>query len=280
MNDTSNRPQDRTDAMGHGPASSKAFISLDDDALRTEGSPDGMRRRPGRHGKNIVLAAGAVLCVALIVLCLGFIRPSDSGGWSVAWLFQTTEDATTQGSGTVEETEPAGEETSSEEGTPAADDSNTATSGVASGDESSTDGSGQDAAVATGATGGASSSGAANGGAPSSQDAPATAPSAPATVTVGVSVSSSAVGNPVSASGTYTFEQGATVYDALCALGLPMNAQGSQFGVYVSAIGGLAEKDHGDMSGWVYTVNGNTVNTSASSYVLSDGDQVSWFYVV
>lgn len=275
MNDTSKRPQDGPDS-----ASSKSFISLDNDVSRAGGGSGDTGRQPGRPGKSIVLGAGAVLCVALIVLCLGFIRPSDSGGWSVAWLFQTTEDATTQGSGTVEETEPAGEETSSEEGTPAADDSNTATSGVASGDESSTDGSGQDAAVATGATGGASSSGAANGGAPSSQDAPATAPSAPATVTVGVSVSSSAVGNPVSASGTYTFEQGATVYDALCALGLPMNAQGSQFGVYVSAIGGLAEKDHGDMSGWVYTVNGNTVNTSASSYVLSDGDQVSWFYVV
>ncbi|MCI7730612.1 DUF4430 domain-containing protein [Enorma burkinafasonensis] len=275
MNDTSNRPQNAPDS-----ASSKPFISLDGDASRTEGGSGDTGRCPGRPGKSIVLGAGAVLCVALIVLCLGFIHPSDSGGWSVAWLFQTTEDVAPQGSAAAGEMEPAGEEASSEEGSSAADEPDAAASGVASGDEGSTDGSGQGAAVATGATGTASSSGAAGGDAPSSQDTPATAPSAPATVTVGVSVSSSAVGNPVSASGTFTFEQGATVYDALCALGLPMNAQGSQFGVYVSAIGGLAEKEHGDMSGWVYTVNGNTVNTSASSYVLSDGDQVSWFYVV
>ena len=275
MNDTSKRPQDAPDS-----ASSKSFISLDGDASRAEGGSGDTGRHPGRYGTSIVHGAGAVLCVAHNVINHGIIRPSDSGGWSVAWLFQTTEDVAPQGSAPTGEMEPAGEEASSEEGSSAADEPDAATSGVASGDESSTDGSGQDAAVATGAAGAASSSGAAGGDAPSSQDAPATAPSTPATVTVGVSVSSSAVGNPVSASGTDTFEQGATVYDALCALGLPMNAQGSQFGVYVSAIGGLAEKDHGDMSGWVYTVNGNTVNTSASSYVLSDGDQVSWFYVV
>ena len=87
------------------------------------------------------------------------------------------------------------------------------------------------------------------------------------------------MGNPVSASGSFTFEQGATVYDALCALGLSVNAQSSQFGVYVAAIGGLAEKEHGGTSGWVFTVNGGRVNVSASSCRLSDGDVVRWSYV-
>ncbi len=32
------------------------------------------------------------------------------------------------------------------------------------------------------------------------------------------------MGNPVSGGGTFTFNQGATVYDALCACGLSMNA--------------------------------------------------------
>lgn len=104
--------------------------------------------------------------------------------------------------------------------------------------------------------------------------------SAPAgTVTVYVSVSSSAVGNPVSGGGTFTFNQGATVYDALCACGLSMNASNTGYGIYVSAIGGLAEKEHGGHSGWMYSVNGSVPMTACSNYVLSNGDSVSWYYV-
>ncbi len=104
--------------------------------------------------------------------------------------------------------------------------------------------------------------------------------SAPAgTVTVYVSVSSSAVGNPVSGGGTFTFNQGATVYDALCACGLSMNASNTGYGIYVSAIGGLAEKEHGGHSGWMYSVNGAVPMTACSNYMLSNGDSVSWYYV-
>lgn len=104
--------------------------------------------------------------------------------------------------------------------------------------------------------------------------------SAPAgTVTVYVSVSSSAVGNPVSGGGTFTFNQGATVYDALRACGLSMNASNTGYGIYVSAIGGLAEKEHGGHSGWMYSVNGAVPMTACSNYVLSNGDSVSWYYV-
>lgn len=99
------------------------------------------------------------------------------------------------------------------------------------------------------------------------------------TVTVYVSVSSSAVGNPVSGGGTFTFNQGATVYDALCACGLSMNASNTGYGIYVSAIGGLAEKEHGGHSGWMYSVNGAVPMTACSNYVLSNGDSVSWYYV-
>ena len=95
----------------------------------------------------------------------------------------------------------------------------------------------------------------------------------------GTSVSSSAVGNPVSGGGTFTFNQGATVYDALCACGLSMNASNTGYGIYVSAIGGLAEKEHGGHSGWMYSVNGAVPMTACSNYVLSNGDSVSWYYV-
>ena len=102
---------------------------------------------------------------------------------------------------------------------------------------------------------------------------------APKTVTVSILVDSSAVGGPVSGSGTFTFEEGATVYDALCALGLSIGSQDSIHGVYVSSINGLAEKEHGGSSGWMYAVNGKLPNMACSAYKLRDGDSIQWRYV-
>ncbi len=99
------------------------------------------------------------------------------------------------------------------------------------------------------------------------------------TVTVSVSVSSSAADGRVSGSASPTFEKGATAYDALCATGLSVTARSSQYGIYVSAIGGLAEFEYGGNSGWMYSVNGSAPNVSCGSYVLKDGDHVSWYYV-
>lgn len=102
---------------------------------------------------------------------------------------------------------------------------------------------------------------------------------APKTVTVSISVDSSAVGGPVSGSGTFTFEEGATVYDALCALGFSIGSQDSIHGVYVSSINGLTEKEHGASSGWMYAVNGKLPNMACSAYKLVDGDSIQWRYV-
>lgn len=102
---------------------------------------------------------------------------------------------------------------------------------------------------------------------------------APKTISVSISVDSSSVGGPVSASGTFNFEEGATVYDALCALGLSIRSQDSVYGVYVSSINGLAEKEHGASSGWMYAVNGSLPNMACSAYKLSDGDSIQWRYV-
>lgn len=164
------------------------------------------------------------------------------------------------------------------------------------GDGSSSDNSGSSGSSDSG-SGSSSSSSAGSGSSPSSSGASSSSSgsssssssaggssqpgtSAPAgTVTVYVSVSSSAVGNPVSGGGTFTFNQGATVYDALCACGLSMNASNTGYGIYVSAIGGLAEKEYGGHSGWMYSVNGAVPMTACSNYVLSNGDSVSWYYV-
>ena len=104
-------------------------------------------------------------------------------------------------------------------------------------------------------------------------------PPADNTVTVTVTIDSSAAGSPVSLSTTLTFEQGATVYDALVGTGVAVGASQTAYGVYVSSIGGLAEKQYGPNSGWTYYVNGAFVNTACSGCILSDGDSVLWTYV-
>lgn len=149
-----------------------------------------------------------------------------------------------------------------------------------SSDSGSSSSSGGSSSSNAGSGSNSSSSGASSSSSSSASGSSQPGTSAPAgTVTVYVSVSSSAVGNPVSGGGTFMFNQGATVYDALCACGLSMNASNTGYGIYVSAIGGLAEKEHGGHSGWMYSVNGAVPMTACSNYVLSNGDSVSWYYV-
>ncbi len=49
---------------------------------------------------------------------------------------------------------------------------------------------------------------------------------------------------------------------------------------YVKSIGGLAEKDCGSNSGWLYSVNGEFPNVAANKYELKPGDEMVWIYTV
>lgn len=236
-----------------------------------------------RSRKPFVAALVAVACLTLIVACLGFVHPSSDGGWSVAWLFQTTAETAT-GSGEAAGIDDDADAASSAED--ASSDADASASQATGGADTSTSSAAGDDAASQGGDAEGNSSGAEKPGA--AQDGSSTsspgggdgAGQQPQTVTISVSIDSSSVGSPVSASGTYTFERGATAYDALCALGVSVNAGNTGFGVYVSAIGGLAEKEHGATSGWLYTVNGAQPATAASNYELSDGDVVRWVYSV
>ena len=54
---------------------------------------------------------------------------------------------------------------------------------------------------------------------------------------------------------------------------------GSSHGmVYISGINYIYEFDFGDLSGWVYHVNGITPSRNCGEYVLSDGDRIEWLY--
>lgn len=280
-----------------------SFIQFDDAKQQGAASAASAPRRKTLLG---VLTAA---CTILIVVSLGFVHPSESGAWSIDWIIQTvtgesvvTKDTKVSGSTTTsgeasskdsKSSNDAKDESKHSDESKSKDDSESsnkesdkssdskksdgqdgkksgdksAAQNTGAGDTSNASGGGQSSDGASSSNGGNASSGGQGGSQESNY------------VTVSVSVTSSAVGNPVSSGGTFTFNEGATVYDALCALGLSVNAHGSSYGMYVSAIGGLAEKQYGGTSGWMYSVNGTTPMTACSNYVLSNGDNVVWYYV-
>lgn len=297
-------PDKPKETSGQQPDSS--FIQLDDPKQKGAASAASASRHKAPLG---VLTAA---CTILIVVSLGFVHPSTSGAWSIDWIIQTvtgesvvTKDSKGSGSSAASGEASSKDSKSSNDAkdepkgsNDAKDDSGSSNKesdkssdskksedqdGKKSGDKSTAQntGAGDTSNVSGGASsgGGQPSDGASssNGGNASSGGQSGSQESNYVTVTV--SVTSSAVGNPVSSGGTFTFNEGATVYDALCALGLSVNAHGSSYGTYVSAIGGLAEKQHGGTSGWMYSVNGTTPMTACSNYVLSNGDNVVWYYV-
>lgn len=283
-----------------------SFIQLDDAKQKGAASAASAPRRKALVG--VFTAA----CVALIVVSLGFVHPSTSGAWSIDWIVQAVtgesvvaNDARGAGSAAAsgkadsknskasgdakDKSKDSGDAKGDSESSNKSSDKNSDGKksedqrGKKSGDVSAAQNT--ETADTSNTSGGTSSGGgqssggasASNGGTASSGGQGGT--QEPSYVTVTVAVTSSAVGNPVSAGGTYTFNEGATVYDALCALGLSVNAHGSSYGTYVAAIGGLAEKQYGGTSGWMYSVNGSTPMTACSNYVLSNGDNVVWYYV-
>ena len=279
----SNKPQDADSKQ-----SESSFIQLDDAKQKGAASAASVSRR-----KALVGALTAV-CVVLIVVPLGFIQPSSSGAWSIDWIAQAVtgesvvaKDASVSGSTTVSGKVASKDSKSSDNAKDGSKDSKRDSKEKKSESKDGKTSNNASAGQGSESTGGSSSSsggGSATGGGSASNSGSASAGNQggsrqPGYVTVTVSVTSSAVGNPVSSGGTFTFNEGATVYDALCALGLSVNAHGSSYGTYVAAIGGLAEKEHGGTSGWMYSVNGVTPNTACSNYVLSNGDRVVWYYV-
>lgn len=299
----------------NGQQPDSSFIQLDDPKQKGAASAASAPRRKALTG---VLTAA---CVALIVISLGFVHPSESGAWSIDWIVQTVtgesvvakdakgSDSTVasgkagskdskSSDGSNDESKGSDKSDSKKESESSDKESNKGSDskksedkdGKKSGEKNSnkkTDGNQSTSQNSTssggaGSTPGASSSSSGASSAPDNGNASTGdqgSSQQPSYVTVTVSVTSSAVGNPVSSGGTFTFNEGATVYDALCALGLSVNARGSSYGTYVSAIGGLAEKQYGGTSGWMYSVNGTTPMTACSNYVLSNGDSVVWYYV-
>ena len=50
--------------------------------------------------------------------------------------------------------------------------------------------------------------------------------------------------------------------------------------VYIEGIAYLYEFDYGDLSGWIYHINGAVPSVGCGKYILSDGDRVEWLYTL
>lgn len=292
----SSKPQD---VESKQPDSS--FIQLDDTKQKGAASAASAPRR------KVLVGALTAACTVLIVVSLGFVQPSSSGAWSIDWITRAVAGKSVAGSGSAashkaeagsSSSDAADSESKESDESDSKDDSESSDKdakkdskekksedkgGKTSNNASAGQGS-ESAGGSSSSDGSSSGGGSVSGGGSASNGGNASAGNQggsqqPGYVTVTVAVTSSAVGNPVSSGGTFTFNEGATAYDALCALGLSVNAHGSSYGTYVAAIGGLAEKEHGGTSGWMYSVNGVAPNTACSNYVLHNGDSVVWYYV-
>ena len=49
--------------------------------------------------------------------------------------------------------------------------------------------------------------------------------------------------------------------------------------VYLQGVGNIYEKDFGDMSGWVYTVNGQSPTVGCAEYFPVSGDTICFEYI-
>lgn len=80
----------------------------------------------------------------------------------------------------------------------------------------------------------------------------------------------------------FDIEDGDTVYDILVEAvkkySIHIETTGPKNIVYVNGINHLYEFDYGDLSGWIYRVNGEIVSVGCGQCILKDGDKIDWSY--
>lgn len=83
---------------------------------------------------------------------------------------------------------------------------------------------------------------------------------------------------------TVSFEEGESVFSVLqrtCQQnGIHMEFSNAPMynSAYIEGIGNLYEFDVGELSGWMYSVNGAFPNYGCSKYILQNGDTIRWVY--
>ena len=80
----------------------------------------------------------------------------------------------------------------------------------------------------------------------------------------------------------FAISEGDTAYDILIDASKKFSIQvennGTDEMAYIVGINYLYEFQYGDLSGWIFRVNGVDSDRGCSDYVLKDGDKVEWIY--
>lgn len=82
-----------------------------------------------------------------------------------------------------------------------------------------------------------------------------------------------------------TFSEGENAFDALqrackdAELHMEFVETPAYNSVYIQGIGNLYEQDAGEMSGWLYEVNGDSPEVGCNQYELQNGDAVVFTYI-
>lgn len=310
--DSTARCDDRISPGVPAPAASSSKVADDADDLASSSmsSENGsVAEQSDRSRLYGILSVAFALVAAVAILAgagygAGFIGGSGSGQGDRASMSSQVEQAASQPSDQSQDGAPASS-TSSSSAVPDASSSDASASAAApsqNADEAATSSKEEASATAD------STSDAADGAAPASaepaSEAAGSASSEPAAaapaelidvpdktpssdtvqtdennkIKVTVSVDSSRIAaygiDPFSVEQVVELDPGASVYDALCALDLPVS--GTSY--YVSAINGLAERQGGQGSGWTYSVDGAFPSKSCGKYLLSGGEKVAWIY--
>ena len=83
---------------------------------------------------------------------------------------------------------------------------------------------------------------------------------------------------------TFEIDDGENVYDLLMdaarAYEIRVENSGTAEMAYISGIGDIYEFDFGDLSGWVFLINGERSSVGCSEVILTDGDAVEWRYTL
>lgn len=79
------------------------------------------------------------------------------------------------------------------------------------------------------------------------------------------------------------FDEGETAWDLLQSAceeqEIQLDAEDSAYGKYVKGIGQIYSGDCGDMSGWMFQVNGVYAEESCDAYEMQEGDVITWMFI-
>lgn len=104
----------------------------------------------------------------------------------------------------------------------------------------------------------------------------------PIVETIAISICITGLNKEVLAQDIVQIEKGSSAFDALAytcnKYNMAIQTSGFNKFVYVQAINGLKEKEHGAKSGWKYNINGEYVSSSSGAYILKENDVMEWYY--